>query len=242
MKRLCFALLMVFISSQALAFKDCDTCPELVDVPAGSFQMGANSGHMKPKHRVDIGYGFAVGKYEVTQAQWRAVMDTDPSKFTGENHPVDQVSWNEVQVFLQKLSTKTGQTYRLLSEAEWEYAARAGTTTKWSCGNKKACVKDIGWHKGISDKQSHPVGLKTPNAFGLYDMAGNVREWTADCYQTDHQGAPNDGSAVQIQAECHKRTVKGGSWYYLPRDHRLANRHKVFVTFKLNDVGFRVAR
>ncbi|MBL4693232.1 MAG: formylglycine-generating enzyme family protein, partial [Magnetovibrio sp.] len=147
-----------------------------------------------------------------------------------------------VQIFLKKLSAKTKQTYRLLSEAEWEYAARAGTTTKWSCGKKKTCVKDISWYKGISNKTSHRVGLKQPNAFGLYDMAGNVREWTADCYQANHQGAPKDGTAVQSHKECHKRTVRGGSWSYLPRDHRSANRHRVFVTFKLNDLGFRVAR
>ena len=237
-----FCLLTGLAQAQEKTFKDCDTCPEMVMISAGSFQMGEPTRDRQPVHTVEISYRFAVGKFEVTQAEWQAVMGENPSQFKGVNRPVEQVSWNEVQMFLKKLNLKTGQRYRLLTETEWEYVARAGTTSKWSCGEKKTCVQDYGWYRGISDGKTQAVGLKKPNAFGVYDMAGNVGEWTADCYQNSYQGLPSDGSFVPPLQECHKRVVRGGSWKYLPRDLKPATRNTTFVTFKLGDLGFRVAK
>ncbi|PCI38560.1 MAG: hypothetical protein COB46_11095 [Rhodospirillaceae bacterium] len=241
------ALFLILLSTSSgfaaeKRFKDCDTCPEMVVIAPGSFEMGEPTRDRKPVHTVHIAYSFAVGKYEVTQAEWRAVMGDNPSQFQGDNRPVERVTWNEVQVFLDKLSQKTGQNYRLLTETEWEYVARAGTTTKWTCGQKKSCVKEYGWYRGISDRKTQPVGQKKPNPFGLYDMAGNVGEWTADCYQDSYEGLPGDGTFVPPTKECHKRVVRGGSWKYLPRDLKPATRSKTFVTFELGEVGFRVAK
>ena len=237
-----FCLFSGLAHAEVETFKDCDTCPEMVEVLPGTFQMGKPTRDRQPVHTVEISYRFAVGKFEVTQAEWQSVMGENPSQFKDDNRPVEQVSWNEVQMFLKKLNQKTGQNYRLLTETEWEYVAKAGTTTKWSCGQKKTCVKDIGWYRGISDKKTQPIGQKKPNAFGLYDMAGNVGEWTADCYQNSYDGLPGDGSFVLPEKECHKRVVRGGSWNYLSRDLKPTTRNKVFVTFKLGDVGFRVAK
>jgi len=237
---------LVLNSGLALAepktFKDCPTCPEMVVVPAGSFLMGGKGRYEKPRHQVEIKSSFAVGKFEITQAEWQAVMGENPSSFEGDLIPVDQVSWSDVQTYLEKLSTQTGQTYRLLTESEWEYAVRAGTTSQWACGKKKDCVAEFGWYRGISDRKPHPVGQKKPNAFGLYDMLGNVREWVEDCYQPNYEGVPADGTAKPVSGECEKRAVRGGSWHYLQKDLRSANRHGVFAIFKLNELGFRVAR
>ena len=117
-------------------FKDCETCPEMVVIPAGSFKMGGDRTKEKPVHEVKIGHSFAVGKYEVTQAEWEAVMGNDPSKFKGARRPVEKVSWNDAKSFVKKLSEQTGEQYRLLSESEWEYMARAGSKTKFPWGDE----------------------------------------------------------------------------------------------------------
>jgi formylglycine-generating enzyme required for sulfatase activity len=223
-------------------FKDCPTCPEMVVIPAGSFQMGGRGRYEKPIHRVEIKSSFAVGKFEITQAEWQSVMGENPSSFEGSHLPVEQVSWDDAHSYIEKLNAKTGQTYRLLTEAEWEYVARAGTTTGWMCGKTKDCVEAFGWYRGISDRKPHPVGQKQPNAFGLYDIIGNVREWVEDCYQPNYEGLPADGTAKTVTGDCQKRSVRGGSWHYLPKDLQSSNRHAVFAVFKLNELGFRVAR
>ncbi len=178
-------------------FKDCADCPEMVVIPSGSFRMGdlAGDGYSreKPVHRVTIPRPFAVGKYEVTQAEWRAVMGSNPSRFKGDRNPVEMVSWDDAKDFVRKLSAKTGKTYRLLSEAEWEYAARAGTQSKYLCGNGDGCLSGVAWYPSNSGNGTHPVGSKGGNAFGLHDMHGNVWEWVEDCRHKSYAGAPTDG-------------------------------------------------
>jgi formylglycine-generating enzyme required for sulfatase activity len=223
-------------------FKDCADCPEMVVIPAGSFRMGdLNSGggdDEKPVHRVTIPRPFAVGKYEVTQAEWRAVMGSNPSKFKSDRNPVEMVSWDDAQDFVRRLGTKTGKQYRLLTEAEWEYAARAGTTTKYHWGNAFNASKAAGCCAGL---KTEPVGSYAPNAFGLYDMHGNVWEWVEDCWNGNYAGAPTDGSAW-TSGICRHRVLRGGGWSDLPRNLRAANRNGIGSGMRLIYLGFRVAR
>jgi len=199
-------------------FKDCDECPEMVVIPAGSFDMGSpasvklGNDSVKPVHRVTIKSAFALGKTEVTKRLWRAVTGVNPigSSNGGDDFPAGNVSWNAAQEFVRRLSMKTGKQYRLPSEAEWEYACRAGGQQEY-CGSDD--VDSVAWHKNNSGGKSHPVAGKQANAFGLYDMSGNVWEWTADCWNNGYEGAPADGSAW-VSGECMSRVIRGGSWYY----------------------------
>ena len=236
---------------------------ELVYVPAGSFMMGAENGvaDEKPVHRVTISEGFYIGMYEVTQAQWQAVVGSNPSYFKGENRPVEQVSWDDVQTFLQKLNAQNdGYVYRLPSEAEWEYAARAGTTADYAgnldqiawYGNNSGnnpldavaiYAKDsANYYKRIMENggQTHPVGQKQPNAFGLYDMHGNVWEWCQDYYQESYAGAPSDGSAWLRGKESKYRVLRGGSWVGGAGYLRSAVRGRSEPGNRLYIFGFRV--
>ncbi|WP_096704966.1 formylglycine-generating enzyme family protein [Magnetospirillum sp. 15-1] len=246
------ALTVVFTAGIAQAqtpdssFRDCDDCPEMVVIPAGSFMMGADknledaSDFETPRHRVTIARPFAIGKYEVTQAEWMAVMGGNPSKFRGRLRPVEQVSWDDAQDFIRRLNAKTGKTYRLPTEAEWEYAARAGTTTAYSFGDDRSKLGQYAWFAGNSGKETHPVGQLQANRFGLYDMDGNVLEWVEDCWHDNYTGAPTDGSAWQGRS-C-LRVNRGGSWYYIPSVFRSANRYRDNSGTRGNDLGFRLAR
>ncbi len=227
-------------------FKDCADCPEMVVIPAGSFQMGSNDyDSEKPIHSVNI-KSFALGKYEVTQGQWKAVMGSNPSNFSncGDNCPVEQVNWNDIQQYIQKLNQKTGQQYRLPSEAEWEYAARAVSTTKYRWGN------DIGLNNASCDgcgsqwdkKSTAPAGQFKPNGFGLYDMHGNVWEWVQDGYHNNYSGAPTDGSAWETGGTQDERVLRGGSWIGGPVGLRSAYRFRNSPDDRINLVGFRLAR
>ena len=193
-------------------FKDCDDCPEMVEIPVGSFEMGSNSGYSaNPVHVVNISKAFALAETEVTQGQWRAVMGNNPSKFSncGNDCPVENVNWDDAQEFVRRLSQKTGRTYRLPSEAEWEYACRAGEAQKKYCGSED--LSSVAWYEGNSDSRKHPVAGKQANAWGLYDMSGNVWEWTEDCWNENYLGAPIDGSAWR-SGNCTLRVMRGGSW------------------------------
>ena len=218
-------------------FKDCADCPEMVVIPAGSFRMGSNDGDSdeKPVHRVTIPRPFAVGKYEVTQAEWRAVMGSNPSKFKGDRNPVERVSWDDTQDFVRLLGAKTGKQYRLLTEAEWEYVARAGTATKYHWGNSfdASHVNNGG--------RTVPVGRYAPNGFGLHDMHGNVWELVEDCWHDSYSGAPTNGSAWTT-GDCRYRVLRGGSWILDPWILRSALRYGDFPNIRLNDNGFRIAR
>jgi formylglycine-generating enzyme required for sulfatase activity len=230
-------------------FKDCDDCPEMVAIPAGTFLMGTKSdpfssnpphANEQPQHSVSI-RPFALGKVEVTQEQWYAVMGTMPSRFKGRTLPVEQVSWVDAQTFVQKLSAKTGKIYRLPTEAEWEYAARAGSQTNYFFGGDQTQLGRYAWFTSNSRNSTQPVGEKLPNAFGLYDMLGNVWEWTEDCWNENYNSAPTDGSAW-TRGDCSQRVVRGGSWFNNPQVLRAADRTIFTTTFRMDHIGFRVAR
>ena len=225
-------------------FKDCKTCPEMVVIPAGLFQMGDLSGdaygYAQPVHEVKIGYSFAVGKYEVTQAEWEAVMGKNPSEFKGAKRPVEKVSWEDAKSFVKKLSEQTGKEYRLLSESEWEYMARAGSTTEYPWGDEIDSSKA----KYDSEDGPVPVGSYSANAFGVHDTVGNVEEWVEDCWHKTYKDAPTDGSAWLSASggDCELRVLRGGSWFNSPRNLRSANRYGSNATARFDDNGFRIAR
>ena len=208
-------------ASQPLVYKagnilrDHSLTPEMVVIPAGEFIMGGNGfDREQPIHRVKIPQ-FAIGKAPVTQAQWKALMGNNPSHFQGDgndNCPVEQVSWDDTQQYIAKLNALTGQKYRLPSEAEWEYACRAGSTGEWCFGDDESQLTHYAWYQDNSDGKTHPVGQKRPNAFGLYDVHGNVWEWVQDCWNENYHGAPTDGSAW-LTGDCRQRVVRGGSWF-----------------------------
>jgi len=240
-------------------FKECADCPAMVVVPAGSFTMGSadsESGRYPgegPRHEVKIAAPFAAGKFDVTKDEFAAfVKDTgydaganwkNPGFTQTGSHPVVTVNWGDANAYVKWLSTKTGATYRLLSESEWEYAARAETTTAYFWGdavgtNNAHCD---GCGSRWDNKQTSPVGSFAPNAFGLYDMHGDVWQWVQDCYRDSYNGAPNDGSPI-VFGECGRRVVRGGSWYDFPRNLRAASRDGCDPSIRYIGLGFRVAR
>jgi len=277
------------------SLQDCAQCPALVVVPAGEFRMGAAGGEEGrpegPVHTVHIARAFALGRYEVTQAQfaafvsatghamgggcqvwageWRTPPDadwTDPGygRMPFDDEPVTCVSWNDAEAYVQWLARRTGRHYRLPSEAEWEYAARAGSTGDyfWAVpgtdADAAACTfanvydasgaraNGFGWAPfGCDDgfARAAPVGSFRPNAFGLHDMIGNVWEWTADCYQAPYPATPVDGSAVQsATGSCERRSVRGGSWITRPSRQRVSFRGRDPADARYSFFGFRVAR
>jgi len=203
-----FFIVLLFMASGARAVE-----VEVVSIPAGIFLMGSNSSRAsdeKPAHNVHIA-AFKMMKYEVTQTLYQSVMGVNPSHFKGADLPVERVSWVDVQTFIQQLNRKSGEHYRLPSEAEWEYAAKAGSQGRysWNGGPDKAYL--YAWFEKGSDEKTHPVGQKRANAFGLYDMHGNVWEWVEDCWKDNYDGAPSDGEAWE-PGDCNKRVLRGGSW------------------------------
>jgi formylglycine-generating enzyme required for sulfatase activity len=238
--------------------KDCAICPELVTVPGGSFVMGTPVGEKDrdsdegPQHTVHLA-SFLLGRTEVTQGQWRAVMGGNPSNFTdcGDDCPVETVSWEDAQEYARKLSASTGKAYRLPTEAEWEYAARAGTATSFPWGPKGShdqanygrdeCCEGLiaGKDKWLN---TAPVAQFPANAFGLYDMLGNVWEWVEDVHHRDYKGAPADGSAWTTGAERSQRVLRGGAWAFNSAYLRVGNRYKAALSDRVYFIGFRVAR
>ena len=223
---------------------------EMVLIPAGTFQMGSpvsEPGHERyegPRHQVTIRRPFYLGKYEVTQAQWTAVMGTNPSQFSNcDTCPVDSVSWDDTQAFLRELNRRVqGQPYRLPTEAEWEYAARAGTSTAYSFGAGEQQLGLYAWYADNAGGKTHPVGGKRPNAFGLYDVHGNVKEWVQDCWNETYSGAPTDGS-VWLTGRCGVRVTRSSSWTYGPLSLRSAARSYELTSDRHDgNSGFRLAR
>lgn len=212
---------------------------ELVYVPAGSFMMGSNNGEPieKPLHEVTIKEGFYMGRYEVTQAEWQQVMGNNPSQLKSDRLPVALVSWDDAQSFISKLNERgDGFKYRLPSEAEWEYACRAGTT-----GDYAGDVKEMGWFTDNSGGRTHVGGEKRPNAFGLYDMHGNVFEWCSDSYHGSYAGAPVDGSAWLSGKWQDHRMFRGGSYGNRAALLRSAARVGHRQSGSSSSIGFRVA-
>jgi formylglycine-generating enzyme required for sulfatase activity len=217
---------------------------EMVGVAGGEFQMGSPDNEVGrapdswvegPQHRVTV-QAFSIGKYEITQAQWRAVMDgKNPSKFMGDDQPIESVSWEDAKVFCQKLAQKTDKRYGLPSEAEWEYACRARTT-----GAYAGKLDEMAWHTDNSDTKTHLVGQKRANAFGLYDMHGNVWEWCEDVYKSTYNYQPTDGSAWLSGEGLKFRVMRGGSWKDRSGDLRSAKRSTVSPGDSAGYLGFRV--
>ena len=261
-------------------FRDCPGCPAMVEVPSGSFQMGSPTTERGrrdsegPRHRVTIASPFAVGVYEVTFAEWEACMAGGGCEDVPDNggergtRPVIGVSWEDAQGYVRWLSRETGQRYRLLTEAEWEYVARAGTETSryWGESTSVQCRyangSDVSLAQAIRESRllegdstrvdaavgcddgftvAAPVGSYEPNAFGLYDVLGNVSEWTEDCWNETYAGAPTDGRAWR-SGDCSQRVLRGGSWSYEPDFLRSADRYRLQAGLRLILNGFRLAR
>ena len=206
---------------------------ELVIIPPGSFEMGSEKGgqaNEKPVHKVTFKKPFCIGKYEVTQEQWQAVMGANPSKFKDPKKPVDTVSWNACRAFVTKLSEKTSRKFSLPSEAEWEYACRAGSTSEFCSGDGEEALGEYAWHSGNSGDVTHPVGQRKPNKWGIFDMHGNVWEWCEDMWHESYEGAPTDGSAWVEGGDQLNRLLRGGSWSFPQSRCRSAVRHKTAPT------------
>ena len=237
---------------------------EFVEIPAGEFKMGSPKNEIgryfdeEPFHHVTISKPFCMGKYPVTQKQWMEVMDYNPSYFKGDDLPIECVSWNDVQSFIKKLNRiEITNKYRLPSEAEWEYAARAGTTTRYSFGDDVCSYQssrngwirygddlnlgEYAWFDNNSGDKTHPVGKKKPNPWGLYDMHGNVWEWVQDEWHNDYEGAPIDGSAWG-DGVSHNRVIRGGSWLINAKYCRSALRLSSDTYLRSYNLGFRLVK
>ncbi|WP_423929002.1 formylglycine-generating enzyme family protein [Candidatus Palauibacter sp.] len=244
----------------ANVFSDCSGCPQMVKVPAGTFTVGSPASERGrgddegPQHSVTIGAPFAVGMYEVTFAEWDACVraggcdyEPDDEGWGRGDRPVTNVNWTDARTYVRWLSRHTGQEYRLPSEAEWEYAARAGSQTARYWGESQAgqCRYANGDDGFASCADGHeytaPVGSFAPNAFGLYDVIGNVAEWTQDCRNDDYSGAPTDARARESD-DCTYRVLRGGSWLNESRDRRSARRDWNNAAYRFLSFGFRVAR
>jgi formylglycine-generating enzyme required for sulfatase activity len=274
-------------------FKECDKCPEMVMVPAGRFTMGSSGdkyGNEGPQHRVTISRAFAVGKFAVTVDQFSDFVNEtgydagtkcwtledggveerpgrsfrNPGFSQTGSHPAVCLSWNDAKAYTQWLSKTTGRPYRLLTEAEWEYAARAGTTTRYFFGDNEngfcrygngsdqtaksevrgRIIVELWSYLPCSDGYAYtaPVGSFLPNAFGLYDMYGNAQQWLEDCWHNNYTDAPSDGSAWTIGNFCREHALRGGSWESLPIALRATNRYAHSSDARVDDGGFRVAR
>jgi formylglycine-generating enzyme required for sulfatase activity len=248
-------------------FRDCPACPDMVVLPTGEFMMGSpeqERGRGKdegPQHKVTIAKPFAVGKFEVTFAQWDAcVAESGCAHKPGdegwgrERRPVVNVSWSDARQFVAWLTRKSGKPYRLLSEAEWEYAARAttkttdpsqpfstGATINYKQANYDANFTYNGGRMGVYRQKTLDVGSLPKNAFGLHDMHGNVWEWVEDCYRDSYADAPTDGSAVAA-ADCPLHILRGGAWNYQPQYLRSAYRYATPPGVRMENAGLRVAR
>ena len=215
-----------------------------VSVEGGTFTMGCTSeqdgyceDNEKPAHSVTVS-DFFIGKYEVTQKLWRAVMGNNPSDFRGDDLPVESVSWDDVQIFISVLNSLTGKNYRLPTEAEWEYAARGGNKSHgyiYSGGNK---LGEVGWYGNNSGRKTRPVGQKKPNELGIYDMSGNVYEWCSDRYGSYPKVAVTNPTGPGTGDD---RVLRGGGWYYYAQYCRVAYRDIYYPSGNTGNLGFRVA-
>ena len=241
--------------------------PKMIHINKGNYIMGSNNGanDEKPPHKVTIDYDFEIGKYEVTIAEYKACVDDGGCKqpawlekgskyniHTGsddyykkmclkDNCPAIGVSWNDAKAYTKWLSKKTGKNYRLPTEAEWEYVARAGTTTKWSFGDNKNSLTKYAWYTKNSNGKTHQVGTKKANPWGVYDMHGNVWEWCEDWYLDSYNSTPRNGSANQSQKNNYK-VLRSGSWFNIANNTRSVNREGYYPASRYRDIGFRLQR
>ena len=216
---------------------------EMVKVEAGSFDMGATSemqnpySDEKPVHRVTLTNNYYVGKYEVTQALWQAVMGSNPSIFKGDDLPVEEVSWKDCQKFITKLNAMTGKRFRLPSEAEWEYAARGGKKSRGYLYSGSNAIGDVAWYEGNSSFMTHAVGTKQPNELGIYDMTGNVWEWCQDRYGS-YSSSPQTNPTGAVGGS--RRVFRGGSWSYSARRCCTSSRSGYSPGYRRYDLGLRL--
>ena len=216
---------------------------DMVRVEAGTFTMGATAemknteDSEKPTHRVTLTNDYYIGKYEVTQALWQAVMGDDPSYFKGDNLPVEAVTWDDCQEFIGKLNRITGKTFRLPTEAEWEYAARGGNKSRGYQYSGSNNPSNVAWYDDNSGDKTHAVGTKQPNELGIYDMSGNVWEWCQDWYETYSSSSQVNPTGAN-SGSC--RVVRGVSWYNNARDCRLSLRGSNTPDFRSSNLGLRL--
>ncbi|MDR1814679.1 MAG: SUMF1/EgtB/PvdO family nonheme iron enzyme [Tannerella sp.] len=217
---------------------------EMLYVAGGTFTMGCTSEQggdcwdgEKPAHQVTLS-GYYIGKYEVTQAQWKAVMGNNPSDFKGDNLPVENVSWNDVQEFIRKLNAQTGKNYRLPTEAEWEFAARGGNQSRGYKYSGSNTADNVAWYCDNSGGKTHPVGTKQANELGIYDMSGNVLEWCSDWYDSYSSASQTNPRGASTGSN---RVLRGGSCYYDSLFTRVSNRNCNYPDDRYNHCGFRLA-
>lgn len=217
---------------------------DMIYVEGGTFMMGALPNDKEadsdetPRHQVTLS-SFYIGRYEVTQELWQAVMGSNPSRFQGDpKQPVERVSWNECQTFINKLNALTGEQFRLPTEAEWEYAARGGQKSRGYLYSGSNNISDVAWYWENSNKTTHPVGQKQPNELGLYDMSGNVYEWCQDWYGSYSSSAQTNPTGPSSPSY---RVRRGGGWYFSARCCRASSRYDA-PDRSSNDLGLRLAR
>ncbi|HIJ86945.1 MAG TPA: formylglycine-generating enzyme family protein [Desulfuromonadales bacterium] len=226
------------VTKKQNVIKTISTCFEFCPVPAGTFLMGSEKDG--PVHQVTISHDFYIAKYPVTQTQWKAVMGSSPCKFNGADRPVEQVSWDDCQEFIKRLNATGKGIFRLPTEAEWEYACRAGSTGVFCFGDLENQLCDYAWYNANSDNQTQPVGKKKPNAWGIHDMHGNVWEWCQDWYDdysaesvTDPQGPPFSNMPVRV--------FRGGCWRGVAGFAASAHRGGRGVSYRDGILGVRLA-
>ena len=242
-------------SKPGAEFAECaNGCPTMIVVPAGRFIMGSPASEADrtasegPQHEVTIAKPFAVGRTEVTFAQWDACVAAGACRNVSDNgwgrgdRPVINVGWSDAAQYADWLARMTGKPYRLPSEAEWEYAARAGATTRFSFGDDESELGRYAWYFKNSDRKSQAVGTKAANAFGLHDMHGNVYEWVADPWHENYEQAPSDGSVWRDNAVPNRHVARSGSWFFDAKNLRSASRVGPPSNLQDGNVGFRVAR
>ena len=221
---------------------------ELVLIPSGSFRMGGDKkleqaeDHETPRHFVKISKAFFMGKYEVTQAQWSEMMNNNPSEFKDDKRPVERVSWNDVQVFIQKLNTKEETNkYRLPTEAEWEYASRAGSESSYGFASNANILSQYAWYRKNSADETHPVGQLKPNAWRLHDMHGNVHEWCQDWFDRKYYSQSSSNAPLGSSSGLAK-VLRGGDWGSEDWYCRCASRSLSSPNRRSNRLGFRLIR
>lgn len=223
---------------------------EMVTIPSGTFLMGSGAAsHESPVHHVNI-QGFQMGKFAVTQQQWRIVANTfewskivlpaEPSYFRGDLHPVERITWYEAVEFCERLTIKFGRNFRLPTEAEWEYACRASTTTPYFFDLDKEDIGDYAWYNENSGHRTHPVGQKLPNPWGLYDIVGNAWEWCQDKWHRTYEDAPNDNAAWLEGSTNDCRLLRGASWNAFPGACRSTPRNRILPSYRAFYYGLRV--
>ena len=213
---------------------------KMIPVEGGTFQMGSTTGDSdeKPVHSVTLS-SYSIGETEVTQALWTAVMGSNPSNWKGDKLPVEMVSWNDCQTFIAKLNQLTGQTFRLPTEAEWEFAAKGGTKSKGYTYSGSNTIDDVAWYTGNSSSETHEVATKSPNELGIYDMSGNVLEWCQDWYGSYSSSSQSNPTGP---ASGSYRVDRGGSWFSYATSCRTAFRYYDTPTYTYGNLGLRLAR